>query len=164
MPVGQHHLGVLAQHAEQPPHLRQPGPGRVPDLRQPLRPGGGHPRRGQPGRFRLDGDHRDVVRDHVVQLAGDARPLAAGRVLRQRAGDGLRRGAAQQRLGARAPGDPAPRRRGDKRREHNREHPGVGPGGTRGGERQDQERHAQASRGILRGVDSDAATPMPGAD
>ena len=137
-------LGVLAQHAEQPPHLRQPGPCRVPDLRQPLRPGGGHSGRGQAGGLRLDGDHRDVVRDHVVQLTGDPRPLAAGRVLHQRARDGLRRGGVQPGLGARTPGDPGPRRGRDQRREHDREHPGLGPRRSAGNERQDQERHGQA--------------------
>ena len=162
MPVRRLGLGVLAQHAEQPPHLRQPGPRRVPDLRQPLRPGGRHPGRGQPGGLRLDGDHRDVVRDHVVQLTGDAGPLAAGRVLHQRARDGLRRGGVQQSLGAPAPGYPGPRRRRDQRRQHDREHPGLRPHRSAGGERQDQERHGQPKRGILRAVAADAAA-TPGA-
>ena len=69
--------GVLAQHAQQPAHLGQRRPGGVADRGQPPRALGGHARGGQPGRLRLHGDHRDVVRHDVVQLAGDARPLAA---------------------------------------------------------------------------------------
>ena len=38
-------------------------------------PSSGEPRRRQPGRLGLDRDHRDVVRDDVVQLARDAGPL-----------------------------------------------------------------------------------------
>ena len=35
----------------------------------------------QAGRLGLDGDHRHVVRDDVVQLAGDARPLLHQRLV-----------------------------------------------------------------------------------
>ena len=100
--------GVLAQHAEQPPHLGQRGPRGVADRGQPLRPGGGHPGGGQPGRLRLHGDHGDVVGDNVVQLAGDAGAFPAGHVLDQRAGDDLPGSAVLRSLAAGPPRGPGP--------------------------------------------------------
>ena len=81
--VGLGQAGVLAQHAEQAAHLGQPGPGGVADGGEPLGARVGQPGRGQPGGLGLHRDHRDVVGDHVVQLAGDPGPLAAGQVIGQ---------------------------------------------------------------------------------
>ena len=103
-------LGVLAQHAEQPPHLGQRRAGGVADRGQPLRAGRGHARRGQPGGLGLHGDHRDVVRHDVVQLAGDPRALPARRVLEQRARDDLLGGAVLRGLGCAPAGRPRPTR------------------------------------------------------
>jgi hypothetical protein len=99
--LGRAGVRVLAQHAQQPAHLGQRGAGSVTDRRQPLRPGGRHPRGGQPRRLGLDRDHRDVVGHHVVQLVGDPGPLPASRVLEQRPDDDLSRGIARGRLGSR---------------------------------------------------------------
>ena len=63
-------------------------------------------RGGQPGRLGLHRDHGDVVRDHVVQLAGDPGPFAAGCVLEQGARDDLPGRAVLARLAARPARDP----------------------------------------------------------
>ena len=122
LPVRHTGLGVLAEHAEQPPHLGQRGPGGVADRRQPLRPGRGHPRGGQPGGLRLHGDHGDVVRHHVVQLAGDAGAFPPRRVLEQGARDDLPGGAVLDRVAA----GPAVRSR--PARPPGRARPAAGPG------------------------------------
>ena len=83
--------GLAAQHPEQPAHVGQRAPGRAGDrgelglgrLRQLAEP----VRRG----LRLHRDHRHVVGDHVVHLAGDPGPLLQHRPpgLRQLAEFGL---------------------------------------------------------------------------
>jgi hypothetical protein len=55
----------------------------------------GHARRGEPGGLGLHGDHRDVVRHDVVELAGDAGPLTASLVLEEGRGHALGRGVAR---------------------------------------------------------------------
>ena len=82
-------VGVLPQHAEQPSHLAEGLTCGLADGGQPLRALGWHARRRQPGRLGLDRDHRDVVGDHVVELAGDPGPLPTGGVLEQAPGEVL---------------------------------------------------------------------------
>ena len=111
--------GVLAQHAEQPPHLGQAGPRGVTDLKQPRSTGRRHPGGGQPGRLRLDGDHGNVVGHDVVQFPGDPGPLPAGHVLEQGVGDDLPGGAVRLRRQARPPRDPG---QGGRRSQRGQEH------------------------------------------
>ena len=62
------------------------------------------------------------MRDHVVQLTGDARPLPAGRVLHQGAGDGLPGRTVHQRLAARPLRDPGQGgRRGQRGQQHDQD-------------------------------------------
>jgi hypothetical protein len=135
---------VLAEHAEQPPHLGQPGPRGVADLKESPRPGLRQPRRGQPPGLRLYRDHRDVVRDHVMQLAGDPRPLTPRRVRHQRVRQGLAGLAVRP---GHAPGpqsDSGPGRyRHPRRQQHARHVPAPG-------ERQHQERQGQPHGQVLR--------------
>ena len=123
-------LGVLAEHAEQAAHLGQPRPGGVADRGEPLCARGGQPRRGQPAGLRLHRDHRDVVRDHVVQLAGDPGPLPARQVIGEHSLGDLAGGAVALALLARSPRHRGHCRERDRRRQQNREHPGLG--GRRG--------------------------------
>jgi hypothetical protein len=150
VPVRGFDPGVLAQHAEQPPHLGQRGPGGVADVGQPLRTGGGHPRGGQAGCLRLHDDHRDVVGDDVVQLAGDASPFTARGVLEQRAGDDLPGGPVLNGLAARPPCDPGQGRRRGQRGQQHREDVDLGTSGA--GECQHQvrrgENHGQQRRTV----------------
>ena len=120
--------GVLAQHAEQAAHLGQPGPGGVTDRGEPLGPRVGQPGRGQPGGLRLDRDHRDVVGDHIVQLAGDPGPLAAGQVIGQHPLGELAGGAVAPVLLARAARDRRHHRDRDRRGQQHREHGRLDPG------------------------------------
>jgi len=95
-------LGVLAEHAEQAAHLVS-RPGRCRRSRRTAarpRPQAG---RGQPAGLRLHGDHRDVVRDHVVQLTGDPGPLPPGQVIGQHSLGELTGGAVGLGLLARPP-------------------------------------------------------------
>jgi hypothetical protein len=141
LPDGRVRVGVFTQHAEQPPHLGQRGPRGVANGQQPLRPGRGHARGGQPGRLGLHGDHRDVVRDHVVQLASDPGPLAARQVLGQAARDGL---AGRALLGGLSPGplgDPGQGRGRAQRGQQDGQHRGLRADRT--DQRHDQERHGQ---------------------
>ncbi len=50
---------------------------------------GGETGGGEPGGLGLDGDHRDVVRDDVVQLPRDARPFTPGGVFEEGVREGL---------------------------------------------------------------------------
>ena len=136
-------LGVLAEHAEQAAHLGQPGPGGVADRGEPLCARGGQPRRGQPAGLCLHRDHRDVVRDHVVQLAGDPGPLPARQVIGQHPLGFLAGGAVALALLARSPRHRGHRRERDRRRQQDREHPGLG--GRRG--QAGHGRHPHAPRG-----------------
>ena len=87
----QERVGVLAQHAEQPAHLAQRVARGLADRGESLGAFGRHARCRQTGGLGLDRDHRDVVGDHVVQLAGDPGSLAARRVLEQASGQRLLR-------------------------------------------------------------------------
>ena len=136
-------LGVLAEHAEQAAHLGQPGPGGVADRGEPLCARGGQPRRGRPAGLCLHRDHRDVVRDHVVQLAGDPGPLPACQVIGQHPLGFLAGGAVALALLARSPRHRGHRRERDRRRQQDREHPGLG--GRRG--QAGHGRHPHAPRG-----------------
>ncbi len=80
---------VLSKDAQQTPHLRQRGTRGVPDGSQPTSPVRWQARCREPGRLSLQGDHRNVVRHHVVQFPGDAGSFAAGGVLHQRRGGQL---------------------------------------------------------------------------
>ena len=116
----------VAQDAEQPSHLGQRRAGGVADRRQLSGSGIGKPGRGQPGCLGLHGDHRDVVGDDVVQLAGDARPLAARGVLDQRAGDrpaGPRRCTSASACAR--PRDARPAAAGAQRRQHDGQDGGL---------------------------------------
>ncbi len=73
---------VTAQHRQQPPHLREGLPGAGRDRRE-LRPYlVGHLADPVGSRVRLDGDHRHVVGDHVVEFAGDPGAFLQQRPLR----------------------------------------------------------------------------------
>jgi hypothetical protein len=86
--------GVLAQHAEQPAHLRERRARGVADGQQALGALRRHPGCRDTRRLGLHRDHRDVVRDDVVQLTRDPGPLAARGQLEQRALDRLALGGA----------------------------------------------------------------------
>ena len=66
---------VLAQHAEQPARLGQRVARRRRDRLEAAASVGGELGRRQPRRLALDRDHREMVRDDVVQLARDAGAL-----------------------------------------------------------------------------------------
>ena len=87
--VGGVGVGVLAQHAEQPPHLGEAARAVSPIADELLAPAAGMPGSREPGRLGLHGDHRDVVGDDVVQLTRDACALAASGVLQQVTGGDL---------------------------------------------------------------------------
>ena len=134
---------VLAEHAEQPPHLGKPAARRVADLREPPRPRLRQPRRGQPPGLGEHRDHRDVVRDHVVQLTGDPRPLAARGVRDERPRERLARRGVRLRLPRRADREARPRRHGHERGEQHGRHASVlgqGDHQERQAERRGQER------------------------
>ena len=106
------------------------------------------------------------MRDHVVQLTGDARPLPAGRVLHQGAGDDLPGGTVHQRLAARPLRDPGQGGcRGQRGQQHDQDVflGARAPGGDGSGQRQHQERHGQGRRQELgrtpRGLGSPATAP-----
>jgi ABC-2 type transport system ATP-binding protein len=111
-------VDVSAQDAEQASHLGQRVAGGVADRGEALAPLGRHVRRRQARRLGLHGDHRDVVGDDVVQLAGDPRAFLRGRLLAQGVGHRPTRGVA---LGDRLPALPtcvAEHLGGDDEREH----------------------------------------------
>ena len=106
------------------------------------------------------------MRDHVVQLAGDARPLPASHVLDQGVGNALPGLAVHQRLAARPLRDPGQGgRRGQRRQQHGQDaFLGIrAPGGDGSGQRQHQERRGQGQRQELgrtpRGLGSPATAP-----
>jgi len=142
-PLGEVGRHVLAEHAEQPPHLGQRGPRGVSDGGEPLRPGGGHPGGGEPRALRLHGDDGDVVGDHIVELARDARPLAASGVLDQRLGDDFPRRPVLHRLLSHPRRDPRQGgRRGQRGQQHGQD-PSVRTDGASTHKRKHQERDSQ---------------------
>ena len=132
--------GVLAQHAEQPPHLGEPGTRGVPDRGQFLRTGSRKPGRGQSSGLGLHGDHRDVVRDHVMQLPRDARSFPARGVVEQGGGDGLPSGVALGSVAMCPVGDAGPRGRRRKGGKQDGEDARLGCRGPWAGECEHQER------------------------
>ena len=167
-------LGVLAEHAEQAAHLGQPGPGGITDRGEPLRARVRQAGRGQPAGLRLHRDHRDVVRDHIVQLAGDPGPLPPGQVIGQHPLGELAGSAVGLGLLARPPHQRGHRRDRDRRRQQHRQHPGVGVPGPQDGRgprdrhrpragirtRQDQ-REAEERRGQRDGQDHPPTARQP---
>lgn len=135
--------GVLAQHAEQAPHLGQSCACGVTDRGEPARSGGRQSGGGESGSLGLDGDHGNVVGYHVVQLAGDPGAFASRGVLEQGACDDLSGGVVFARLAAGPARDPGPGcRRGQPGQQH-RQECGLGVDGPRAGESEQQERDGQ---------------------
>ncbi len=125
-------VGVLAEHAQQPPHLDERGAGRVADRDQPARALVRHAGGGEAGGVRLQREHRDVVGHHVVEVAGDPGTFAAGHVGGQRVGHGAQRVIAGPGLLPRADHDAGRGRAGGDRQQDQRERASartvVGPG------------------------------------
>ncbi len=100
------------------------------------------------------------MRDDVVQLAGDARPLPASHVLEQGVGDGLPGGAVRQRLAAPPVGDPGHcGRRGQRGQQHDQD-AFLGTRAPDAGQRQHQERHGQGRRQELDRIPRARISPM----
>ena len=87
-----------------------------------------------------------MVGDHVVQLAGDARPLPASHVLDEGVGNALPGLAVHQRLAARTLRDPGQGgRRGQRRQQHD-QYAFLGTRAPCVGQRHHQERRGQGRR------------------
>ena len=112
---------ILTQDAEQSAHLDECVASSVADRQQPFGSGGWKSGNGQPSCFGLDGDHRDVVRDHVVQFTRDASPLPSSRVLYKGVGDVVVHRAVFSCLTPCPQGDTSDRSRGCERGQHHGE-------------------------------------------
>ena len=75
---------ILAEDSEKPPHLRERVARRLADRREVRLALLGETLRREARALRLNRDRGDVVRDHVVQVTGDARPLAHRRLILER--------------------------------------------------------------------------------
>ncbi len=95
--------------------------------------------------------------DDIVQLAGDASPFAARRVLEHGARDDLPRGRVRQGLAARPLRHAGQGSRRRQRREQHGEHPRLAARGA--GQREHQERRGEHHGQELRAA---AAEPIPG--
>ena len=144
--------GRVAQHAQHPPHVGQrlaTGPvdgleRRAHALRPPVE-------RGQSGAG-LDHDHADMMRDDVVELAGDPLALVLDRAARSLLALGLLQpGVLLDRRGVLAPGPrPVPEGEDDDDREHRLDGPGDGHLGAGlahdDPEERDRDRHGRDDR------------------
>lgn len=117
-------VGVLPQHAQQPPHLGQGGARRVADGEQAGGALGREPRGGEAGGLRLDGDHRDVMRDDIVQLPCDTSPFTPGGMFEEGVREGLFRRAVRLCRAAYVVGDAGGRGGGGEGRDEDGDDPG----------------------------------------
>jgi hypothetical protein len=86
--------GTGAHDAQESPHLGEGVTRRHADGVEALLPQFREPRCGVPGGLGLNGDHRQVMRHHVVSLTGDAGALLRGGLLPEGVGHGVTSGVA----------------------------------------------------------------------